>query len=68
MSEETSADRPNGAPEPALSVAVVDAETPGNIGTIARAMKNFGLADLYLVDPPGLHPDGGAHGFACAAC
>jgi len=47
-----------------LSVAVVDAETPGNVGTIARAMKNFGVEDLYLVDPPELDPEGEAYGFA----
>lgn len=46
------------------AVVVVDAETPGNIGTIARAMKNFGLSDLKLVDPPPLDPDGEAYGFA----
>ena len=32
-------------------VVVVEPETPGNVGTIARAMKNFGLSDLKLVDP-----------------
>jgi tRNA (cytidine32/uridine32-2'-O)-methyltransferase len=47
-----------------LSVAVVDAQNPGNVGTIARAMKNFGVEDLYLVDPPALDPDGEAYGFA----
>jgi TrmH family RNA methyltransferase len=47
-----------------VSVAVVDAETPGNVGTIARAMKNFGLTDLLLVDPPELDRDGEAYGFA----
>ncbi|WP_158853317.1 RNA methyltransferase [Halorhabdus sp. CUG00001] len=47
-----------------LAVAVVDAQTPGNVGTIARAMKNFGLSDLKLVDPPELDPDGEAYGFA----
>jgi TrmH family RNA methyltransferase len=47
-----------------VNVAVVDAETPGNVGTIARAMKNFGVSDLYLVDPPELDPDGEAYGFA----
>jgi TrmH family RNA methyltransferase len=47
-----------------LSVAVVGAETPGNVGTIARAMKNFGVSDLYLVDPPDLDPEGEAYGFA----
>lgn len=46
------------------AVAVVDAQTPGNVGTIARAMKNFGFEDLLLVDPPTLDPDGEAYGFA----
>ncbi|MFD1599886.1 RNA methyltransferase [Halobellus rarus] len=45
-------------------VVVVEPETPGNIGTIARAMKNFGLSDLKLVDPPELDEDGEAYGFA----
>ncbi|MDZ7746050.1 MAG: RNA methyltransferase [Halobacteriales archaeon] len=47
-----------------IAVAVVGAETPGNVGTIARAMKNFGLSELYLVDPPELDPEGDAYGFA----
>jgi TrmH family RNA methyltransferase len=46
------------------AVAVVDAQSPGNVGTIARAMKNFGFEDLLLVDPPELDPDGEAYGFA----
>jgi TrmH family RNA methyltransferase len=50
----------NGTP----TVVVVDAETPGNVGTIARAMKNFGFSDLRLVDPPALDRDGEAYGFA----
>ncbi|MFW5977860.1 MAG: RNA methyltransferase [Halohasta sp.] len=45
-------------------VVVVEPETPGNVGTIARAMKNFGLSDLKLVDPPELDTDGEAYGFA----
>jgi TrmH family RNA methyltransferase len=49
---------------PDIAVAVVDAETPGNIGSIARSMKNFGLSDLLVVDPPELDPDGEAYGFA----
>ena len=54
-----------GADDPRTPIVVViDAETPGNIGTIARAMKNFGLSDLRLVDPPELDPDGEAYGFA----
>jgi TrmH family RNA methyltransferase len=47
-----------------ISVAVVDAETPGNVGTIARSMKNFGFSELLLVDPPELDPEGEAYGFA----
>ncbi|MFQ3318421.1 MAG: tRNA (cytidine32/uridine32-2'-O)-methyltransferase [Natronomonas sp.] len=47
-----------------IAVAVVGGETPGNIGTIARSMKNFGLSELYLVDPPELDPEGEAYGFA----
>jgi TrmH family RNA methyltransferase len=46
------------------AVAVVDAQTGGNVGTVARAMKNFGFEDLLLVDPPDLDPDGEAYGFA----
>lgn len=47
-----------------VSVALVDAETPGNVGTVARSMKNFGFTELLLVDPPPLEPDGEAFGFA----
>ena len=47
-----------------VAVAVVGAETPGNVGTIARSMKNFGLSELLLVDPPPLDRDGEAYGFA----
>ncbi|WP_254767957.1 RNA methyltransferase [Salinilacihabitans rarus] len=57
-----SEDAPSRRAPPA--VAVVDAKTPGNVGTIARAMKNFGFEDLLLVDPPELDPDGEAYGFA----
>ena len=57
--------RPDAADPPA--VAVVGAETPGNVGTVARAMKNFGFSELVLVDPPSLDRDGEAYGFAGAA-
>lgn len=46
------------------TVVVVDPQTPGNVGTIARSMKNFGFADLVLVDAPELDPDGEAYGLA----
>lgn len=47
-----------------IAVAVVDAETPGNVGTIARSMKNFGLEELLLVDPPALPRESEAYGYA----
>ncbi|MFH5798280.1 RNA methyltransferase [Haladaptatus sp. CMAA 1911] len=46
------------------AVAVVEPKTPGNIGTIARAMKNFGMDDLKLVNPPEFDRDSEAYGFA----
>ncbi|SDR41687.1 RNA methyltransferase [Natronobacterium texcoconense] len=55
---------PSGTDRRTPAVAVVDAQSPGNVGTIARAMKNFGFEDLLLVDPPELDPDGEAYGFA----
>ncbi|TYT60903.1 RNA methyltransferase [Natrialba swarupiae] len=63
MTEQPSADDPS-TRSTAPTVAVVDAQSPGNVGTIARAMKNFGFEDLLLVDPPELDPDGEAYGFA----
>lgn len=45
-------------------MVVVDAETPGNVGTIARAMKNFGVSRLLLVDPPPIEEGSEAYGFA----
>ena len=47
-----------------ISIVLVGAQTPGNIGTAARAMKNFGFSKLLLVDPPSLSRDGDAYGFA----
>ncbi len=45
-------------------VVVVEPETPGNVGTIARAMKNFGFSDLKLVNPPEIDRESEAYGFA----
>ena len=33
------------------SVILMETQNPGTIGSIARAMKNFGLKDLILVNP-----------------
>jgi TrmH family RNA methyltransferase len=54
----------NAAGREAPVVVVVEPETPGNVGTIARAMKNFGFSDLKLVDPPEMDRDSEAYGFA----
>jgi len=34
-----------------LAVVLVGVEHPGNLGAVARAMKNFGVSRLLLVDP-----------------
>src|SRR5262245_15579044 len=34
-----------------LSVVLVETQSPGNIGSVARAMKNLGLSRLVLVIP-----------------
>lgn len=41
-----------------FSVILVEPQHPGNIGMVCRAMANFGLHDLRLVNPcPHLHPE-----------
>src|SRR3989338_435682 len=47
-----------------ISIVLVEPETPGNIGSIARVMKNFGLERLVLVNPKCSHLDGEAIGRA----
>jgi len=34
-----------------IKIALMEAETPGNIGAICRVMKNFGLTNLILINP-----------------
>ncbi|GAB3417673.1 hypothetical protein GCM10027435_16660 [Haloparvum alkalitolerans] len=58
------ADAPTGPRTQKPVVVVVEPETPGNVGSIARAMKNFGLSELKLVDPPEIDRDSEAYGFA----
>ncbi len=36
---------------PEIAIVMVEPENQGNIGAVARAMKNFGLKELYLVRP-----------------
>lgn len=47
-----------------IVVGLVDPETPGNVGTVARSMKNFGFTDLKLVNPPPIDEGSEAYGFA----
>lgn len=37
-------------------VVLVEPQQPGNVGAVARAMKNTGLSRLVIVDPPAYDP------------
>ena len=43
--------------EQRVVVVLVQPQYSGNIGSVARAMKNMGLAKLVLVDPPAFDPE-----------
>jgi len=49
-----------------VRIILVDTTHPGNIGAAARAMKNMGFAELYLVNPKKF-PDGLATAMASGA-
>ncbi len=49
-----------------ISFVLVGPQNPGNIGSAARAMKNYGFSDLRLVDPVDFHNDE-AWSMACNA-
>ncbi len=49
-----------------ISFVLVRPRSPGNIGSTARAMKNYGLRDLRLVEPADFHNDE-AWSMACNA-
>lgn len=49
-----------------IRIVLVQTSHPGNIGATARAMKNMGLATLYLVNPKD-YPSGVALGRAASA-
>jgi tRNA/rRNA methyltransferase len=48
-----------------IRVVLVEPLYEGNVGSVARAMKNFGFSDLVLVNPPEL--EGQARAFAMHA-
>jgi tRNA C32,U32 (ribose-2'-O)-methylase TrmJ len=39
---------------PEYSIILVEPKYEGNIGSIARVMKNFGFQNLVLINPPKL--------------
>jgi tRNA/rRNA methyltransferase len=39
---------------PSFSVVLVEPKYEGNVGSVARVMKNFGFSELILVNPPRL--------------
>jgi tRNA/rRNA methyltransferase len=43
-----------------IRIVLVRPKNSGNVGSVARAMKNMGLADLRLVAPRGYRPAGAA--------
>ncbi|WP_019528938.1 tRNA (cytosine(32)/uridine(32)-2'-O)-methyltransferase TrmJ [Dasania marina] len=55
---DTPSNTPSSTPSPLDNVRIVLVNTthPGNIGAVARAMKNMGLSKLYLVEPKN-YPD-----------
>ena len=50
-----------------IRIVLVNTSHPGNIGGVARAMKNMGLHDLVLVDPIAEFPSGKARARASGA-
>ena len=49
-----------------IRIVLINTFHPGNIGAAARAMKNMGLSELYLVDPR-CYPDPEAESRASGA-
>ncbi|MFH0862547.1 MAG: RNA methyltransferase [Candidatus Altiarchaeota archaeon] len=41
-----------------FSVVLVEPRYDGNVGSVARAMKNFGFSDLVIVNGPQIGPEG----------
>jgi len=57
----------NSASLPHISIILLNTESRGNIGSVARVMKNFGFRDLILVNPEEDPFEKYAQGFACHA-
>ena len=42
---------------PTVRVVLVEPKNEGNVGAVARAMKNFGAGELVLVNPCPIGPE-----------
>lgn len=49
-----------------IDIVLVEPQSPGNVGSVARAMKNSGFRNLVLVNPCGFH-NNEAYSMACKA-
>ncbi len=49
-----------------ISIVLVEPQSPGNVGSVARAMKNTGFSDLVLINPCD-YRNNEAYSFACKA-
>ena len=49
-----------------ISIVLVEPQSPGNVGSVARAMKNTGFSDLVLINPCD-YLDNEAYSMACKA-
>ncbi len=49
--EDQSSSNPKSNPLDNIRIVLVNTSHPGNIGAVARAMKNMCLSQLYLVEP-----------------
>ncbi len=67
MSENDSGDIPPSSVLNNISFVIVRPVYLGNIGAVARAMKNFALSDLRLVSPPKNYKDAEARKMAVGA-
>ena len=53
----------------AVSIVLVEPQSPGNIGMVCRAMMNMGLTDLRLVNPCRVdHPEALKFAVSAARC
>ncbi|MCK4846610.1 MAG: RNA methyltransferase [Deltaproteobacteria bacterium] len=50
-----------------IKIVLVEPQSPGNVGSVARVMANTGIKKMVLVNPCELSPDGDGYAMACKA-